>query len=138
MRDKPLSTMFFVAALWNFAAALPGLISYEWQFKLLFGDEAYTGDFHQALLFRSFALSVLLFGIGYYLVSRDISQNRGIVWLGAVGKILVFVFFTVAFLGEQVTTLAWTVSIGDLLWALAFLWFLHRTKDQVRVSNLVG
>ena len=45
--------MFLLAALWNFAAALGGLISYETQFKLTFGEEAYTGDFHQALLYRS-------------------------------------------------------------------------------------
>lgn len=138
MRDKSLSTMFFVAALWNFAAALPGLVAYEWQFKLLFGEEAYTGDFHQALLFRSFALSVLLFGIGYYLVSRDVTQNRAIVWLGAVGKILVFALLTMAFFTDQATMLAWIVSIGDLLWALAFLWFLYRSKGEVRVSNFVG
>ena len=136
--DKRFSRMFFAAALWNFAAGGPGLISYEWQFRILFGEEAYTGDFHQALLFRSFALSVLLFGIGYYAVSKDISQNRAIVWLGAAGKILVFAFFTGAFLRGYATMVAWVVSIGDLLWAAAFFWFLYRTRGEVRVNNFVG
>ena len=138
MNDKFFARMFFVAAFWNFAAGGPGLGSYEWQFKMLFGEEAYTGDFHQALLFRSFALSVLLFGFGYYAVSKDISQNRAIVWLGAAGKILVFAFFTGAFLRGYATMVAWVVSIGDLLWAAAFFWFLYRTSDKVRVNNFVG
>jgi hypothetical protein len=138
MNDKLFTRMFFAASLWNFAAGGPGLVSYEWQFKLIFGEEAYTGDFHQALLFRSFALSVLLFGIGYYAVSKDIRQNRAIVWLGAAGKILVFAFFTDAFLQGHATTVAWVVSIGDLLWTVAFFWFLYRTRDEVRVNNFVG
>ena len=138
MNDKLFSRMFFAAALWNFGAGGPGLVSYEWQFKLVFGEAAYTGDVHQALLFRGFALSILLFGIGYYAVSKDISQNRAIVWLGAAGKILVFAFFTGAFLQGNATTVAWVVSIGDLLWTAAFFWFLYRTKDEVRVNNFLG
>jgi hypothetical protein len=90
------------------------------------------------LLFRSFALSVLIFGIGYYAVSRDITQNRVIVWLGAAGKVLVFAFFTDALLRGHATMTGWVVSIGDLLWAAGFFWFLYRTKDEVRVNNFVG
>ncbi|UCF47967.1 MAG: hypothetical protein JSU89_12475 [Myxococcales bacterium] len=138
MSDRLFSRMFFLAALWNFVAALGGLFRYEAQFRLLFGEEGYTGDFHQALLYRSFAIAVLLFGIGYYLVSRDTSQNRGIVWLGAAGKVMVFVFFTEAILKDKATMIGWGVSFGDLLWALLFFWFLYRTKDRVRVSNLIG
>lgn len=138
MSGKRFSMMFLAAALWNFAAGFPGLVAYEWQFKLLFGQEAYTGSFHQALLFRSFAISVLLFGIGYYLVSRDISRNRAIVWLGALGKIVVFALLTNAFLREQATMLAWLVSIGDFLWALGFFWFLYQSKDELRFRKLVG
>ncbi len=138
MNDTIFSRTFFIAALWNLAAAVPGIISPGWLFKFVFGEEAYTGDFHQALLFRSFALSVLLFGIGYYAVSKDTGQNRAIVWLGAAGKILVFAFFTGAFLQGHATTLAWVVSIGDFLWALVFLWFLYRTREDVRVNNFVG
>ncbi|MHC4410455.1 MAG: hypothetical protein ACYS0F_15810, partial [Planctomycetota bacterium] len=112
--------------------------SYETQFKLTFGENAFTGDFHQALLYRGFLLSILLFGVGYYLVSRDTSRNRGIVWLGAAGKILVFAFFTHAFLQGHATAAAWAVSIGDFLWTWLFFLFLYQTKDRVRVSNLIG
>lgn len=138
MNDKRFPRMFFVAALWNFAAGGPALLFYEWEFRVLFGEAAYTGDFHQALLFRSFALSVLLFGFGYYAVSTDIRQNRAIVWLGAAGKILFFAFLTAALVRGHATLVAWLVSIGDLLWAAAFVWFLHRTRDGVRVNNFVG
>ena len=138
MRDKFFGRMYFLAALWNFVAGSGGLFFYETQFLLLFGEEAHTGDFHQALLFRAFAIAVLLFGAGCYLVSRDTTQNRGIVWLGAAGKVAVFAFFTDAFLKDQATTIGWCVSIGDLLWAVLFFWFLYQTRGEVRVSNLIG
>lgn len=138
MNDKRFARMFFAAALWNFAAGAPALVFYEQQFKLVFGEGGYTGDFHQALLFRSFALSILLFGVGYYAVSKDITQNRVIVWLGAAGKILVFAFFTDALLRGHATMTGWVVSSGDLLWALGFFWFLYRTRDEVRVNNFIG
>ena len=138
MGNRFFRTMFFLAALWNLGAALQGLFFPEAQFLLLFGERLDTGEFHQALLYRSFAIAVLLFGIGYYLVSKDTSQNRGIVWLGALGKVIVFAFFTEAFLKEKATPLAWGVSFGDLLWALLFFWFLQQTKAEVRVSNLIG
>jgi hypothetical protein len=80
----------------------------------------------------------MLFGFGYYAVSKDIRQNRAIVWLGAAGKILVFALLTNAFLRGHATMVAWVVSIGDLLWAAAFFWFLYRTKDEVQVNNFVG
>jgi hypothetical protein len=131
-------TMFLLAAIWNFIVAAGGLFSYEAQFRLLFGQDAYTGDFHQALLYRAFAIAVLLFGVGYYLVSREPSENRGIVWLGAAGKIVVFALITDAFVQGQATLPGWCVSIGDLTWALLFFWFLYQTKDRVRVSNLLG
>lgn len=138
MSDRFFSRMFFLAALWNFIAALGGLFFYEAQFLLLFGEEADTGDFHQALFYRSFAIAVLLFGVGYYLVSKDTTQNRGIVWLGAAGKVAAFALFTQAVLKDKGTMIGWGVFTGDLLWALLFLWFLHQTKGKVRVSNFIG
>ncbi len=138
MGDRFSRAMFFLAALWNLGAALQGLFFPEAQFLLLFGERMDTGDFHQVLLYRSFAIAVLLFGIGYYLVSRDTSQNRGIVWLGAAGKVVVFAFFTEAFLKDKATPLAWGLSLGDFVWALLFLGFLYGTRAEVRVSNFVG
>jgi hypothetical protein len=38
MNNKFFTRMFFVAALWNFAAGAPGLVAYPSQFKLVFGE----------------------------------------------------------------------------------------------------
>lgn len=58
--------------------------------------------------------------------------------MGAAGKILVFAYFTDAFLRDHATTRAWVVSIGELLWTFAFFWFPYKTKDEVQVNNFVG
>jgi hypothetical protein len=138
MSDRFFSRMFFLAALWNFVAAFGGLLFYQAQFLLLFGQEADTGDFHQALLYRAFAIVVLLFGVGYYLVSRDTTRNRGIVWLGTAGKVAAFALLTEALLKDRATMIGWGIFFGDFVWALLFLWFLHQTKGKVRVSNFIG
>ncbi len=138
MSDRSFSRTCYGAL--EFTGSVGGLLSYEKQFKLTFGEEAFTGDFHQALLYRGFLLSILLFGVGYYLVSRDTSQNRGIVWLGAVGKVLVFGFFTDAFLEGHATVSRLGRYINRRL-SLDVAVRLVPLSNQGRrpcISNLVG
>ena len=104
MTDRFYSRMFLLAALWNVFAAVAGLAFYQFQLRLFFGSEAYTDCFYQTLFYRIALTAVLIFGIGYYMVSRQITANRGIVWL------------------------------GDLVWAILFLTFLFQTRDRNRVQ----
>ena len=36
---------------------------------------------------RDFGIFVLLIGVGYYLVSRDITKNRALIYLGILAKL---------------------------------------------------
>ena len=130
--------LFLLAGLWNFVAASSALFFTRFAMGLFFGASAYTGDYHQAMLFRAFGIAVLLFGIGYTLVSRDPSRNRAVVWLGVAGKLAVFGVFTHALVTDHATLMGWGVALGDLLWGFGFLWFLWATRHDVRVGQLVG
>jgi hypothetical protein len=122
------SKLFFLAAIFNCTAGIAGIVFYEFQFSLFFGDQAVMKDFHTGLIFRLFMFAVLLFGLGYYFVSRDPEQNRGIVWLGALGKVGVFAAFTYAFLLNMASAIGLSIASMDLFWAVLFFYFLFTQK----------
>ncbi|MCK5841409.1 MAG: hypothetical protein KAH31_04530 [Candidatus Sabulitectum sp.] len=135
MTDRFYSRMFLLAALWNVIATVAGLAFYQFQLQLFFGSEAYTNCFYQALFYRIAITAVLIFGIGYYMVSRQITANRGIVWLGALGKLSLFCAFTCFFISGKVTAIAFVLALGDLVWATLFLMFLFQTRDRIQYST---
>ena len=130
--------MFFWGALWNIGAALTGLFFYNFQFSLFFGLESLTDNFYQALAFKMSMLAVLLFGIGYYIVSKELTLNRSIVWLGMIAKIILFFIFTYYFIAGKATFVAFIVFLGDFIWAILFAMFLYQTRKEVKFSNLIG
>ena len=129
--------MFLLASVWNLAASLAGLVFTSFLFRLLFG-RGIDGDLHLALLFRFSMLAVLLFGVGYWMVSRDLTLDRGIVWLGMAGKVVLFVVFAACFATGRATLAGPLLFTGDFVWALLFLSFLSKTKADVRVDGLIG
>ncbi|MFZ3155941.1 MAG: hypothetical protein WA124_00360 [Smithella sp.] len=72
--------MFFFGALWNFSFAIPGLLFPEFSIKLTFGTEMdqslLLGNYYAHSMYLFWWGAVLVYGIGYYLVSCDISKNR--------------------------------------------------------------
>jgi hypothetical protein len=83
-------------------------------------------------------LAVLLFGIGYYIVSKELTLNRAIVWLGMIAKIILFFIFAYYFIAGKATFVAFIVFFGDFIWAILFAMFLYQTRKEVKFSNLIG
>jgi hypothetical protein len=81
-----------------------------------------------ALFYRLFLTAVIMFGIGYYIVSRNLTLNRAVVWLGLVSKLILFAVFTVLFFIDKATLLAFLALCGDAAWSLLFILFLWQTK----------
>jgi hypothetical protein len=75
--------------------------------------------------------AIIAFGIGYFMVSRDITKNRGVVIIGGlIGKPVFFVncVATVA-LGEANARLM-VAGVVDLVFFLLFLEFLIATREK--------
>jgi hypothetical protein len=80
------------------------------------------------LVSRTAALLILTFGVGYAMVAWAPRDHRGIVVLGIIGKgSLVAMVGLMAAQGLVPMTTAALVG-GDLLFVLAFIAFLSRTK----------
>jgi hypothetical protein len=129
-----------LASLWNISAAPLLIVLYVYFPTLIFKPDAlpYTHNF----LFDSYYLilvtAIVLFGIGYFMPSRDLMLNRAIIWLGIFGKIGLTIIFFQLYILKYITLFFPIILIGDLIWAIFFFMFLYQTKDRVKINYFVG
>ena len=79
--------------------------------------------------FQTSLLAVIVMGIGYFMVGANLDKNHGIVIMGIIGKVLVFILtLTYYFLG--VLNIEYVI-IGtvDLIFAFLFLEFLVKGEE---------
>ncbi|CAA0114603.1 Uncharacterised protein [Zhongshania aliphaticivorans] len=89
MKNKRMWRGFFqFSAIFNFSAAFAMLIIPGVFFDLLMMGDTLTKEVMPWL--HQFAGLVLVFGFGYWLVSTNPMMHKDIVWMGCVGKTVVF------------------------------------------------
>lgn len=123
---------FFVAALWNLLLGLVFLVLFS-QLMRFFDMPVPPREltvFHQMAI-----LLAMVFGIGYYMVSRDLYSYRGIVILGIIGKIVVFLLFLYHMLFSGLHVIVFLIGAGDLVFALFFIRFLAFSRNNVAVES---
>lgn len=113
--------LFALAALYNLAVggtmlAAPGALAPQ------LGVEGSGAPF--ALMMSG--LLIAMFGIGYALVARDPPGNRGIVWIGMIGKIGAAVLGTLQYQAGIVPFSTFMLGMGDLVFVALFALFLWR------------
>lgn len=82
--------LFIIGAIWNLAISIL-------MFILSFFVNPGLNE-SDLFIHRGFLNAVMLFGIGYYLVGRNLEKNHAMVSMGALGKILVFGYFLTYFI----------------------------------------
>ncbi len=131
--DKVYTRMFFIAALWNFSFSIPGMLFPKYSLTLIFGPEMdqslILGNYYAYTFFFAWWATVFLFGLGYYFVSRNITKNRGIIWMGIYGKLAVFFSFTYSYFTGLSTIISFLSCTGDFLFTMLFLLFLWQTRE---------
>ncbi len=118
--------MHFVAALWNIGAGLPILIASMFTEALfpIFGMSVPNN-----LMWLQFSLSIIIvWGIGYYLVSRNISRNHWILILGILVKAAYFFIGLIYLMSGEVNFLFLSTGIVDLIFVALFIEFLMNYK----------
>jgi hypothetical protein len=121
--------MFIVSALFNCLLAGSALIMQTGALVSSNTDLPQGWQFPMGYLYF-----VLVFGIGYYLVSRDLNSNHGIVILGILGKIGVFLIFLADYLWGSNALPQTLIGGVDLLFAFLFIEFLHSYKENKNVA----
>ncbi|HEY6291666.1 MAG TPA: hypothetical protein VI455_08930 [Terriglobia bacterium] len=129
MGESFYKRMFLVGALWNVAGGAFIVAATSWIFSsagLLPPSPPVYYDAWIALL--------LTFGIGYFMVWKDMYGNKNIVILGIIGKLAfaaVFFYNLAAFSG-QVPPLFLIPVIGDLVFVVLYWMFLSFAKRTGR------
>lgn len=129
------SKFFLISALYNIIAAFNGMVFFEVMNKLLYGLKTKIQYGVTTFILRTFYTHVLVFGIGYYIVSRDPSRNRGIVWMGMLAKIAFFFAAIPYFLKKKITAIAFLLAFGDLVFGILFGLFLRNTRNDYRIET---
>lgn len=72
----------------------------------------------------------MAYGIGYIMVSRDITKNHGIIFIGVIGKILFFIDCIIALLLNEGNFFLLLTGSVDLIFAILFIEFLLAAKKE--------
>lgn len=121
MKNETRRQIYFLGALWNFGFALSGLALPRLTLWLVSGStKAITGILARTF-FAFFWVAVGLFGIGYYLVSRDPERNEAVIWTGCLGKVIIFFTFVRLYIHRHITLFGMLAGLGDFIWTLFFL-----------------
>jgi hypothetical protein len=121
--------MFFIAALYNWGATLPFAVGYKTFFPL------FNMELPRYLVFFMMFLGLcFVFGIGYFWVSRDVYKNHDIVWMGIIGKLIVFVGLLWAWMAGEVPLILTGPGIIDMIFVLLFIEFLTTVKKAEKSS----
>lgn len=121
MNEAFYKRMFLIGALWNLVGGAFIVAFTNWIFSL----SHLTPPSPPAYYYSWIAL-FMTFGIGYYMIYRDMYANKNIVLLGAIGK-LAFAFtfiYYMATLPGQIPFLFIIPMVGDIIFAILFFMFL--------------
>jgi hypothetical protein len=113
--------LFLAAALYNLGLGSVFLFFYSGIAAVI----AMPAELREADVFSQMAiLLAMAFGVGYYMVSRDLYGHRGIVIMGIIGKLAVFLLFLYHLIFSGLPAPFFLIGVGDLLFALLFWKFL--------------
>lgn len=114
--------LFIISAFFNWANAL------SFFFLSVFDPSIFLtfGTLYPPTLFFLHALLGLIFtyGIGYYIVGRDINKNHGVVVLGVVSKLVFFSCCVIYFLLGDLAFIMVVFGSFDFIFACLFVEFL--------------
>ena len=121
-KEKYYKILFLVAALYNIINSvifiLVSLVATD--LFPLFGVEI-----PPSMIWLQLSLILIaLFGLGYILVSRDISKNHGLVLIGGLAKLSFFLLTVIYFFVGDVSILIVMLGGIDLIMVILFIEFL--------------
>ena len=132
---KYYKILFLVAGIWNIGAAFPcwiGSVFMQEQAFKLFGMPTTVSLFP----FHAMFWLIITFGVGYIIVSRNIEENRGIVIIGIIGKILYALDCIITVSLKEANLILLGTGLVDLIFVILFIDFLLKTrKNTVQTAN---
>lgn len=111
--------LFVVAALWNFAGALPGFLDSAGMFAREFGRP--LDDPVMVIVYRGAWGTALLYGFGFLLVAHNPMRHTGIVLMGGLGKAVFALHLLYMHQQGWTSDFALVVVAGDAIFVALFV-----------------
>lgn len=124
---KFFRTLFLVAAIWNFAGALPGLFDSSGMFAREFGRD--LTDPVLIAVYRGAWGTAFLYGFGFLMVAYNPLRHTGIVLMGGVGKALFAMNLLYMFGQGWTSDFAIIVIGGDVIFIVLFALYFFKLKQ---------
>jgi hypothetical protein len=124
--NRAFLALFLVAALWNLAGAIPGVIDPAGMFAREFGRP--LTDPVQVAIYRGAWGTALLYGLGFLAVARRPARHAGVVAMGGLGKALFAINLAVMHAQGWTSDFAILVIVGDGLFVVAFIVYFLRLR----------
>ena len=121
MTARSIRAVFLTGAIFNWLVGL----TLHYDAALLFRLFHVTPVPAEPLFVRLFAWLVIVFGIGYYWVSRGPRANAPIIRLGILGKLSVVLVCLASFVAHTASWQLLILAAADLLYAVLFWWALR-------------
>lgn len=119
-RQRPrYALLFVIAAVWNFAGALPGFFDSAGMFAREFGRE--LDDPVLVVVYRGAWGTALLYGFGFLMAARNPARHTGVVLMGGVGKAFFALHLTYMYWQGWTSDFALVVIAGDAVFVAAFI-----------------
>ncbi|MVA96954.1 hypothetical protein GN330_06775 [Nitratireductor sp. CAU 1489] len=126
-RELRLFRSFFtIAALWNFAGAVPGLFDTAGMFAREFGRD--LSDPVMIAVYRGAWGTALLYGFGFLVVAWSPVRQSGVVLMGGLGKALFALNLAYLFLNGWTSDFAIVVIGGDVIFCSLFVVYFARLR----------
>ena len=125
MNENFYKRVFLIGALWNIAGGIFITLFTGWIFSM-----ANLTPPQPLAYYHSWIALFVTFGIGYYMVYKDMYGNKNIIILGIIGKLafaIIFIYNMVVFKG-QIPLFFVIPVVGDLVFALLYGRFLDFAK----------
>ncbi|NVM27243.1 MAG: hypothetical protein HWN65_00265 [Candidatus Helarchaeota archaeon] len=129
-REKYYKHLFLIGAIWNWIVAISLLL------LSIFMLDVAALIFEMAIppsliWFHVVVGIVFIFGVGYYLISRDLNKNHGIVVLGVFEKYFFFLTLLVYFILGDINIYAVLFGAVDFVFGCLFIEFLIKFKNKM-------
>jgi hypothetical protein len=132
LNSKFWKIIFLIAGIYTAGGVFLGIINPEK------GLLDFTGkvieDWNAIYFFRSLWITVLVFGIGFFIVSRNPSKHIGIVVMGFFGKLLFAL--NVLTQHQNLSQMAVAAAIVDLIFVTAFGIFMFKYYKHKKENEL--
>lgn len=115
---------FLIAGIYTAGVVLPGIFNPE-QGLLDFTSQIIE-DWNTLYFFRSLWITVLVFGIGFFIVALNPTKHIGIVIMGLLGKLFFASNALFQYSNEKVSQMAMTAATIDLIFVLLFGIFIFK------------